>query len=158
MDKRPKRRRHKDNPYTLICNKDLNIYFVSFKDSREKFITIQISEEVFNAFNEFELRDLSELNEFDNHIEHSELYENTLNKRISNFGESLDDYIIRKSTYEDLMRAINELPDLQKRRIKKYYFNDYSMVDIAEQEGCSKVAVKYSLECAIENLKKILKN
>ena len=31
------------------------------------------------------------------------------------------------------------------------------MVEIAKQDNCSKVAVKQSLECAIENLKKILK-
>ena len=38
---------------------------------------VEVSVQVYEAFDKFELRDLSELNEYDNHIEHSEIYEET---------------------------------------------------------------------------------
>ena len=34
MDTRPKSWKNKDNPYKLNSIKDLNLYFVSFKDSK----------------------------------------------------------------------------------------------------------------------------
>ena len=76
MEKRPKRRKHKDNPYeiNIIDNK----YTVKFKDNKNNLNLVEVSVQVYEAFDKFELRDLSELNEYDNHIEHSEIYEETL--------------------------------------------------------------------------------
>ena len=97
------------------------------------------------------------MNKYERYIEQSEVFENNINERALNKPESLEDEVIRKATFEDLKSAIDKLPETQKNRIKKYYFEDLSMVEIAKQENCSKVAIKYSLECAIENLKKLLK-
>ena len=125
---RPKRRKHKDNPYTLIYTLNER-YVVVFKDSKNVFHEVEVTEEVYNAFNDFELRDLPELNEYDNHIEHSKLYEETLYKRTNLIYGSVEDDFIKKSRYEDLMKAINELPKTIKRRIK--------ISQIATLEHCS---------------------
>ena len=53
MAERPKRRKHKDNPYTLIYIEEKNIYMVSFKDVSGQLQEIEISEEVFNTFDNF---------------------------------------------------------------------------------------------------------
>lgn len=53
--------------------------------------------------------------------------------------------------------AINSLNSIQKDRIKKYYFEDKTLQEIADEEGCSPRAVKYSIDHAIENLRKKLK-
>ena len=82
MNNRPKRRKSSDNPYTLqIIN---NNYVVVFKDSRSVKQVIEVSEEVFSQMDKFELEDLKELNEYDRHIEHSEIYDETLYKRAIN--------------------------------------------------------------------------
>ena len=47
MDKRPKRRKSKDNPYILECNKELNIYKVTFYDGKGILRVIQISKEMY---------------------------------------------------------------------------------------------------------------
>lgn len=54
---RPKRRKDKDNPYTII--KVNNQYFISFKDNINVKRVIEVSKEVFNAFDKFELEDKS---------------------------------------------------------------------------------------------------
>jgi len=158
MADRPKRRKYKDNPYTLNYIEEKNIYMVSFKDVRGKLQKIEVSEEIYKTFDRFELDDLSEMNEYDNHIEHSEVFENNLEVRAKNKPTSLEDEIIRKSTFEELKKAIDMLPEIQKRRIKKYYFEDMTLEEIAVDEKCSKVAIKYSLDIAIKKISEKFKN
>ena len=158
MGQRPKRRKHKDNPYTLNHIEEKNIYIITFKDSTGKLNNVEVTKKVFQAFDRFELDDLSELNEYDNHIEHSEIYENNINARAKDKPISIEDEIIKKSTFEELKKALEKLPEVQKRRIKKYYFDDKTEQEIADEENTSQQAVHIILERAKENLKKILKN
>ena len=120
MAQRPKRRKYKDNPYTLNYCEERDIYIISFKDSRGIIQNVEVTETIYKTFDRFELDDLSEMNEFDNHIEHSEIFENNLNDRAKDKPISLEDEIIRKSTFDELKKAIDMLPEVQKRRIMQY--------------------------------------
>ena len=157
MAERPKRRKYKDNPYTLNYIEEKNIYIVSFKDGKGNMQKIEVSKEVYKAFDDFELQDLAELNEYDRHIEHSEIFENNLEIRAKDKPISLEDSIIRKSTYAELMKAIKQLPITQQKRIKLYYFDELSTKEIADIEKCTQHSVRVSLRRAIEELGKILK-
>ena len=155
MSDRPKRRKSNDNPYTLqIIN---NTYVVIFKDNTYKDHIVEVSEDVFNAMNSFELDDLKELNEFDRHIEHSFLLDEKLYTRAKNKPVDLEDEIIRKSSFEDLKRAIDTLPEIQRRRIKKYYFEDKTEKEIAKEENTTQQAINKNLHQEIKKLKEILK-
>lgn len=158
MNKRPKRRKFKDNPYTLDYIENERIYIISFKDAKGIHRRVEVSEKVYKAFDRFELDDLSEMNEYDNHIEHSVIYDNKIERLAINKPLSLEDEIIRNSTFEELKIAIEMLPEIQRRRIKKYYFQDKTEHEIAEEEGTTQPSVHIILERAKENLKKILKN
>lgn len=157
MSNRPKRRKHKDNPYILNYIEEKNIYIIEFKDADGIIQEVEVNEKIYKVFDGFELEDLSELNKYDNHIEHSELYDNTLEKRIMDKPMNLDDEIIRKTTFENLRKAINKLPEIQKRRIKKYYFDEKTQQKIADEENVNIRAVQYSLNLALKKLKEILK-
>jgi len=156
MEKRPKRRKHKDNPYTLE-NLGNGKYVVTFKDGTNKLKVVEVSEKIFQTMNSFELDDISELNEFDRHIEHSEIFENNLNERAMDKPISLEDEIIKKLDFDELKKAIQELPEIQRNRLKKYYFEDMTYEEIAKEENCSKVAIKYSIDIALEKISKKLK-
>ena len=72
MDPRPKRRRDKDNPYTIFTvgiHTDQPHYYLSFVDSQGVRICTEIQKELFDLLDRFELEDLSHLNEVDNHYE-----------------------------------------------------------------------------------------
>ena len=157
MAERPKRRKYKDNPYTLKYIEEKNIYLISFKDVKGHLQDVEVSKEVYKAFDRFELDDLSELNEYDNHIEHSELFENNLERRMKDKPISLEDEMIRKSTFDELKKAISQLPEIQKRRIIKYYFEDKTQQQIADEEMVDIRAIQYSLNIALKKLKEILK-
>ena len=157
MDERPKRRKHRDNPYVLLKVNEKGLYKVSFKDGIGATRVVDVTKEVYEAFDEFELQDIKELNEYDRHIEHSEIFENNLESRAKEKPSSLEDEIIKKSTFDELKKAIELLPEVQKRRIKKYYFEDKTEQQIAEEENATQQSVHIILERALENLKKYLK-
>lgn len=157
MAESPKRRKYKDNPYTINYIESKNIYVVSFKDVKGKLNKIEVSEEVYRVFDKFELQDIKELNEYDRHIEHSEIFENNLEARAKDKPLSLEDEIVKKSAFDELKKAIELLPEVQKRRIKKYYFDDKTQQQIANEESVDIRAIQYTLNIALKKLKEILK-
>ena len=157
MNNRPKRRKSNDNPYTLqIIN---NTYVVIFKDGSRKEQVIEVSEEVFNQMDKFELEDISQMHKIDKHIERFELSEESINVRSINSSiDTTSDFVEKKIINEKLRDAISSLPEFQKRRIIKYYFYNKTFEEIAKEEQCSKVAIKYSIDSAIKNISKKIKN
>ena len=160
MVNRPKRRKDKDNPYSL--NFKENNYVVSFKTVKNEYKEVKVSEEVFKAFDKFELEDISQLHKVDKHIDmrvidNTEymdiiLFNNTVNDEIS-----IEEQIENKILQEELKKAILELSEVQKRRVIKYYFENKTLQKISEEEGCSITSVKESLDSSINKLRKKLK-
>ena len=156
MDKCPKRRKDKYNPYTLCSEKGR--YYISFVDVNNNFQEIAVSQKVFESFNKFELEDISQMNEYDRHLEHSEVDENTLYQKSVSSEQPLEEYFDKAQDAENLHMAISKLPDVQKRRLKKYYFEDKTFDKIALEEGCTYQCVQRSVYRAVEKIKNILKN
>lgn len=157
MAQMPKRRKSKDNPYTLNYDETTNIYTIEFNDGKKEFHKIEISQKLYNIFNQFELEDLSQMNKFDNHIEHLELDEISLYKRTFLKEKSVEDEVETLVTTEHLKTAINTLTESQKRRLKLYYFEDKNLREIADLENCSIASVKESIDTSIKKINKILK-
>lgn len=158
MDKHSKRNKSKDNPYTLSYSETTNSYVVEFKDNKNNTHKVEISEEIYKAFDKFELEDISQIHKYRKHIEHSEVCEETLYHRAINNSLSIEDEIEEKIMAEELKEIINSLPEIQKRRLKKYYFEDMTLDLIAKEENCSKVAVKYTIDIALQKISEKIKN
>lgn len=155
MDNQPKRRKYKDNPYILESDKNLNFYRIIFTDGDGNKQSVEINHEMHCEFNNFELEDLREMNQYDRHIEHLEQTEEALYNK-SKKQISVEEEVEIKMRNEELYKAINMLPEIQKRRIKMYYFEDMTLKEIAEKEGCHLMSVKDSITSGIEKLKKFL--
>ena len=84
----------------------------------------------------------------------NEVYEETLFHKSINVSISVEDEVENKLLSEDLKSAINELNDIQKRRIQKYFFENKTYEEIASEENCTKRAVKFSIDIAIEKISK----
>lgn len=155
---RPKRRKYKDNPYSLLHDEENDKYFVLFKNNKHENYKVEVTKSIFEIFDRFELDDLSELNEYDNHIEHSKIYEKTISKRIFNKPLTTDMIVEKKVLYDNLSKEIKMLPKIQQRRLIKYYFRNQTFESIAYEEKCTKRAVKFSVDIAIKKLSKKFKN
>lgn len=160
MVNRPKRRKDKDNPYSLDFKG--NNYVVSFKTVKNEYKEVKVSEEVFKAFDKFELEDISQLHKVDKHIDmrvidNTEYMDIILFNNAVNDEISIEEQIENKILQEELKKAILELSEVQKRRVIKYYFENKTLQKIAEEEGCSIASVKESLDSSINKLRKKLK-
>lgn len=54
--------------------------------------------------------------------------------------------------------AITKLPEVQKRRLKKYYFEEKTFDEIALEEGCTYQSIQRSVYRAVAKIKSILEN
>ena len=159
-DPRPKRRRDKDNPYeiyTVGIHTDRPRYYISFTDSTGVHRELEIERALFETLDRFELDDLSFLNEVDNHYEHSELTEASLNARAVEQPDTVEEIAMQHIQNERLHKAISMLPDKQRSRLILYYYGELTYAQIAKMEGCTIMPVKRSIDAAIEKLKKFLK-
>ena len=84
------------------------------------------------------------------------LYAN-LNVRAVQKPEGIEEVVLKKIQAETLHTAMKKLPEMQRRRMQMYYFEDMTYEQIARKEGCTKMPVKRSIEAGIERLKKELK-
>ena len=156
MDKRPKRRKDKYNPYTLST--ESGKYYILFIDVNNHIQKVELSKKLFDSFNKFELEDISQMNEYDRHYEHSEVYEKTLNKKNVAVSQSLEEHFEDVLVMENLHMAITKLPEVQKRRLKKYYFEEKTFDEIALEEGCTYQSIQRSVYRAVAKIKSILEN
>ena len=149
--KHPNRKKDKYNPYELAVENEK--YYVTFIDGQGFHHKEQISHELYELFDRFELEDISQLNVISRYQEHSELAEGTLNQRALIQPESMEDEVYRKIIYDQLHTAIKKLPDIQRRRVLLYYFGGFTYERIADMEGCTKMAVKFSIDNAVKKLR-----
>lgn len=114
MDKHPKRRKDKYNPYTLST--ESGKYYILFIDVNNHIQKVELSKKLFDSFNKFELEDISQMNEYDRHYEHFEVYEKTLNKKNVAVSQSLEEHFEEKTfdeialeegcTYQSIQRSV----------------------------------------------------
>lgn len=152
MDKRPIRRKFEDNPYILQSVEKNNKYIVSFKDYSGRFHSVQVDKNIFDIFDENERYENARFFEYSKHLLHDEF-----NEEIIPSDYSIEDEVINNIVFQNLKKIIEQLPEKQKVRLKKYYFEGKNLNEIAKEECCSNVAVKYSIELAIKNIIKKLK-
>ena len=148
----PKRRKDKDNPYTIHTTE--NGQYVSFKDGQGVFYHLKVDKSLYGLLDQFELEDKSYLNFFDRHIEHSELTEASLNERVMSKAEMVEDTAWFRICNERLYHAIAALPETQRRRLVMYYFYYLTYEQIAELERCTPMPIKRSIDRAVKKIKK----
>ena len=158
MANMPKRNKSKDNPYVLDYNQEKNIHIIKFKDSNNNLQIVEITEEVYKVFDRAELDDISQIHKYRKYIEHSEVYEETLYHRAINHPISIEEEVETKMLFDELKNSINQLSNVQKRRIKMYYFENMMIEEIATLENTTHQAVSKSIRRGIEQIKKNIKN
>jgi len=158
IDPRPKRRKDKDNPYNIFTTGIDSAhprYYLSFVDSGGAEQCVEIDKALFDVFDRFELVDISFMNEVDRHYEQSEQTEQSLDRRAVQQQKSVEETVFHREELERLRQAIAKLPEKQRHRLVLYYFGSFTYEQIAKMEGCSKRAVKFSVDIALKNLKEI---
>lgn len=155
-ERHPKRRKDKYNPYILSVEDGKN--YISFEDGRGMSYYMEIAEELYVLMESFEKEDRHYLNERNRHIEHLQLTDEEIERRMIEPSKTLDEEIFRKMEKEQLYRALDLLPKIQRRRMMLYYFYDLTYEKIAEIEGCTVMPIKRSIDRGLKKIKKFFKN
>ena len=169
MDENPKRNRDKYNPYYLSSDRKNNIYIVTISsDDTAEDIKVKITKEVFDLMDELErdeariiqqdkrhlMQNMYVLGDDEDNYSKEEIMELLFYKKAKNKPKSLEDKFMEKIENEKLYKALNSLSDMHRRRILLHFKHNLSFSQIGEIEGCSKIAVKYSIDKALEKLRK----
>ncbi len=149
-----------DRVYTLreeSCADEVTRYFISFKDSTGAFQNLNVSEELYFTFRQLERKNRNLQQSDQRHREFNEVYDETLNRRARYIPKSVEETIIETERSESLYKAINSLPEIQRRRFLLYYEYDYNYYEIAAMENCTAQAVRRSVIIAREKVKAQMK-
>jgi RNA polymerase sigma-70 factor (ECF subfamily) len=133
-------------------------YIVSFADGQSVLRETEVSREVYLTLDECRRHEKRQKNFFDRHIEHSDLTDETLSRRALNAPKTADEAVAHKEEAGALHAAIAELPEVQRRRFVLYHEIGLTYAQIADMEGCTKRAVKFSVDIAEGKIREKLKN
>lgn len=133
----------KDNP---------NYLYIKATDGKHT-ITHLLTEDELKSFNSFKQQEKHQENEIDRHYIHQSLTDEQLYCLNSRIFPVIENEI----NCNELYVAINNLKDIQKRRLIKYFFKNMTYEEISIEEGCTKRAVKFSIDAALSNLRKKIK-
>lgn len=146
--------------YTIDEIEEGKKYIITFKikelendEIKYKTQKVEINEKVFQVFNKSRLSIKKAENELYNKLD---TYSDATD--IEDNMTEIDNQTIKKVIGEKIRSAVQELPEIQKRRIIKYFFQDKTFEQIAKEENCTKRAVKFSVDIALKELYSKLKN
>ena len=146
------------NHYELktVIRDGKTIYIATFDNGTGQRVESEVSQSVANALSGIFVKIERNLRRSDErHLEQSELSEQTLHQRACDVPKSLEEEVDTKIRNEQLCKAIEKLPEIQKRRLVLYYFEGLTYEQIAVIEGCKKMAVKFSIDIAKEKIKNL---
>lgn len=147
------------NPYTLRTEvaEGMTRYFISFMDGQAILRETEVSRPVYLEFLRFVKAERNLRRWDERHTEQSDLTDESLYDRALYKPKSVEDAAFDSLRNEKLRQAIQELPELQRRRFVLHHEFGLTYEQIAEMEGCSKVSVFRSVSRAEDKIREILK-
>lgn len=147
------------NGYSLekIEKENKEKYYVSFTDGDGEYHRVEINSDIYSALFELNKMDRNLTRSDERNLEHSELTEESLNRRSFKTSKGVEEVILEKEMKTVFWEAVGELPDVQRKRLLLYYDYGFTLKEIALMEGCSLRAIKYSIDIAKKKLEEKIK-
>jgi len=145
------------NPYTLNTEviEGITHYFVSFEDGEGILRETEVSRPVYLEFSRFVKTERNLRRWDERHTEQSDLTEETLYNRALNPPKSVEDLAFDSLQSEKLRMAIQDLPEIQRRRFVLHHEFGLTYEQIAEIEGCHFTSARTAVLRAEEKIKNI---
>ena len=136
-----------------VVTEDGTSYHISFRDGQRKIQDLCVSYDFYMAFRRLEL-DNRKLENWDwRHREFSEVWDETLNRRALKLPKSIEEQMIEAERAELLCKAVDRLPEIQRRRFLLYYEYEFNFYQIAAMEHCTASAIQKSVAVAKKKVK-----
>ena len=108
---------------------------------------------VLYGVSQMERRNRNLLQWDERHREFSEVWDETLNRRALKLPKSIEEQMIEAERAELLCKAVDGLPEIQRRRFLLYYEYEFNFYQIAAMEHCTASAIQKSVAIAKEKVK-----
>jgi len=145
--------------YTLRTkfSEGITHYYVSFRDGEGIIHEIEVSRPVYLEIRRFGQQERNFRCSDERYKEQSALTDAKLNERTLRPQKSVERIVQDNLQSRYLQQIISELPETQRRRLELYHEFGLTFQQIADMEGCSKRAVKFSLDLAEAKIKNNLR-
>ena len=118
---------------------------------------VSVTKEVFDVFDESEKYENNMMSKNSRHLHKYELSDEALSNKMINNQISIEEMIINDIMKKKVHEAINELPEKERIRVYKYYFQNKTLDQIAKEEKVYKSTIKRSIDKSLEKISKKLK-
>ena len=130
------------------------MYYVKIKDITGHEITIEVSFDIFQLFEEERKEIERERYERRNHLDKRGLEDYILGNEATSLSESAEDQFFRQETFRTIRNSMRTCTPNQQKRFA-YYLSGYSFAEIARMEGRTQRTIKKSINAVIKKVKKI---
>ena len=147
------------SPYTLYKDviEGITHYFISFEDGENIHRETEVSRSVYLEFLRFVKKERNLRRWDERYAEQYELTEEKLYERALYPPKSIEEKTFDSLQNEQLRLAIQELPEIQRRRFVLQHEFGLTYEQIAKIEGCKRQPVTRSIERAEEKIKEKMK-
>jgi DNA-directed RNA polymerase specialized sigma24 family protein len=145
-----------DKVYTLRTEVRANVetsYFISFADGQGEFYDLEVSEEFYVEFRKLEHKNRNLQQSDWRHQEASDLWDETLYRRAFRVPKSVEELIFDAEQREVLRKAIDALPEIQRRRFLLPHEYGFNYTKIGRMEHCRPQSIRQSVIRAREKIK-----
>jgi len=148
------------NPYTLRTEiiEGITHYYISFADGQAIPRETEVSRPVYLEFCRFVKRERNLRRSDERHMEQSDLTDEMLYNRALRPPKNVEEMAFGSLRDEHLRQVIADLPEIQRRRFVLYHEFGLTYEQIADMEGCTKRAIKFSVDLAEEKIREKLKD
>jgi len=142
------------NPYTLRTEivEGITRYFASFKDGEGIHRETEVSRPVYIEFQRFVCVERNLRRWDERHTIYADLPDEAFYNRTIQPAKNSEEMAFDCVFNEQLRQAIQRLPEIQRRRFVLHHEFGLTFEQIAEMEGCTKRAVKFSFDLAIKKI------
>lgn len=131
-------------------------FYVTVKNSEWVDVEIEVSEEIYSIFDEERKYDERIKKRQQRHIHNKEYEDDKDNYYSVKRRNSIEESVLFNEFKNEVDELLKKCSSYQKRRFE-YYCKNYTLEEISDIEGCSKTAVKYSLDRVRKKIQKLLK-
>lgn len=135
---------------------DKSLVMIKYKTADRNEICVEVSTSVAELLEQSDRQIRSQRRQDRRHLENAEYIDGLTDTAILYPQEDTADLFIRMESYGQLYTAINELSEVQRRRLLLYFADNLTYRQIAKLEGVNQSAIGNSIKHAIIQLKQII--
>lgn len=135
---------------------DKPLVTIKYKTANGSEICVEVSTPVKELLEQSSRQIQSQRRQDRRHLDYVDYIDGLTDTAMRNPQEDIADLVIRMESYQRLHTAINQLSDIQRRRLTLNFIDNLTHRQIAEIEGVDQAAIGRSIKRALNQLCKLL--